>query len=171
MVLDIFLQIRFKQGILPKFSLVENLLLGNQFSNKYTKYGIIDFSTLIKDTKNIMKSYDVRAVDEKQKIGSLSGGNQQKLVLGREVEKNADLIIACQPVRGLDIGAIKYIHEILLELRQQGKAVLLISAELSDLFQLSDRIGVLYKGVLTAVKKSEDYTNESISLLMAGRQE
>ena len=162
---------RFKQGILPKFSLVENLLLGNQFSNKYTKYGIIDFSTLIKDTKNIMKSYDVRAVDEKQKIGSLSGGNQQKLVLGREVEKNADLIIACQPVRGLDIGAIKYIHEILLELRQQGKAVLLISAELSDLFQLSDRIGVLYKGVLTAVKKSEDYTNESISLLMAGRQE
>lgn len=162
---------RFKQGILPKFSLVENLLLGNQFSNKYTKYGIIDFNNLIKDTKSIMKSYDVRAVDEKQKIGSLSGGNQQKLVLGREVEKNADLIIACQPVRGLDIGAIKYIHEILLELRQQGKAVLLISAELSDLFQLSDRIGVLYKGVLTAVKKSEDYTNESISLLMAGRQE
>lgn len=162
---------RFKQGILPKLSLVENLLLGNQFSNKYTKYGIIDFNNLIKDTKNIMKSYDVRAVDEKQKIGSLSGGNQQKLVLGREVEKNADLIIACQPVRGLDIGAIKYIHEILLELRQQGKAVLLISAELSDLFQLSDRIGVLYKGVLTAVKKSEDYTNESISLLMAGRQE
>lgn len=112
----------------------------------------------------------MRAVNGDQLIGALSGGNQQKLVLSREVDKDPDLILACQPVRGLDIGAIKFIHNVLLELRNQGKAVLLISAELSDLFQLSDRIGVLYKGEMMSLQETEKYTTESISLLMAGKK-
>lgn len=123
-----------------------------------------------KKTKELMEKFDVRAVNGDQLIGALSGGNQQKLVLSREVDKDPDLILACQPVRGLDIGAIKFIHNVLLELRNQGKAVLLISAELSDLFQLSDRIGVLYKGEMMSLQETEKYTTESISLLMAGKK-
>ena len=123
-----------------------------------------------KKTKELMEKFDVRAVNGDQLIGALSGGNQQKLVLSREVDKDPDLILACQPVRGLDIGAIKFIHNVLLELRNQGKAVLLISAELSDLFQLSDRIGVLYKGEMMSLQETEKYTTESISLFMAGKK-
>jgi ABC-type uncharacterized transport system ATPase subunit len=162
---------RFKQAILPNFSLSDNILLGNQFSEDYAPHGLLNHKYLAERGKELMKRFDVRAVGLSQSIGSLSGGNQQKLVLGREVGKNPDLIIACQPIRGLDIGAIKFVHQTLLDMRAQGKAVLLISAELSDLFQLSDRIGVLYKGELMAVRKAEEYANESISLLMAGRKE
>ena len=89
--------------------------------NMFSMAGLISRHYL-RQQKNLMEKYDVRAVDEKQSIGSLSGGNQQKMVLSREVEKDSDFILVCQPVRGLDIGAINYIHEILLELRNQGKS-------------------------------------------------
>ena len=162
---------RHARAILPGFSLTDNYLLGCQFSDKYVKKGIIDHKKLAAQTRNLMEHYDVRASGPNQNIGSLSGGNQQKMVLSREVDKDADLIIACQPVRGLDIGAIQYIHEILMTLRSQGKAVLLISAELTDIRQLSDRIAVLYKGEVLALKNNEDFTTEAIGLLMAGQRE
>lgn len=162
---------RFKQAILPGFSLAENYLLGNQFEDQYVKHGLIQDAFLIERTKELMAEFDVRAVDGNQKIGSLSGGNQQKIVLSREAAKDPELVLACQPVRGLDIGAIKFIHQVLLNLRNKGKAVLLISAELSDIFGLSDRIGVLYKGELVSMKPAGEYTPESISLLMAGKKE
>lgn len=161
---------RFKQAILPSFSLTDNYLLGNQFSGEYVKKGIIDHAHLEECVQKTMERFDVRAVDSNQSIGSLSGGNQQKLVLGREVGKNPDFIIACQPVRGLDIGAIHFIHKVLLDLKMQGKAILLISAELSDIFQLSDRIGVLYKGELMSLNKTESYDNQNIGLYMAGKR-
>lgn len=161
---------RHQRAILPGFSILENYLLGNQYEEKFVKRGLIDFSFLSRFTVESMKKYDVRAVNEKQNIGSLSGGNQQKMVLSREVEKQSDFVLVCQPVRGLDIGAIHYIHEILLELRKQGKAILLISAELTDIFQLCDRIAVLYKGEVMALRKNEEFTKESIGLLMAGQK-
>lgn len=161
---------RHQRAILPGFSILENYLLGNQNDPKYVQHGWINFKTLSETTKKLMEKYDVRAVDEKQSIGSLSGGNQQKMVLSREVEKDSDFILVCQPVRGLDIGAINYIHEILLELRNQGKAILMISAELTDIFQLCDRIAVMYKGEVMALGKNEEFTNESIGLLMAGQR-
>ncbi|MFI3313715.1 MAG: heme ABC transporter ATP-binding protein, partial [Eubacteriales bacterium] len=133
----------------------------------------IQHKALAENCLRTMEDFDVRAVTTgaKQPIGGLSGGNQQKFVLGREVLKDPELVVACQPIRGLDIGAIQFIHRTLLDLRAQGKAVLLISAELTELFQLSDRIGVLYKGELMAVDKAEAFDNTSISLLMAGRKE
>ena len=161
---------RFKQAILPKFSLLDNFLLGNQFSQKYMKRGILDDKYLRERTKSQVKAFDVRCTSEVQSIGSLSGGNQQKFVLCREVEKDPPLVVACQPVRGLDVNAIQFVRNTLLELRQQNKAILLISAELSDHFQLADRIGVLYKGDMRALRPTEQYTNESISLLMAGKK-
>ena len=162
---------RLKRAILSEFSIVDNYLLGSQFSAEYVSHGLIKKKHLLERTKALMKTFDVRAVDENQSIGSLSGGNQQKMVLSRAVAKGADFVIACQPVRGLDIGAIQYIHEILLDLRRQGKAILLISAELTDIRKLSDRIAVLYKGEVLALKKNEDYTTEAIGLLMAGQKE
>ena len=162
---------RHARAILPAFSIRDNYLLGTQFSDKYVKSGLINYKKLNEQTEKLMEHFDVRATSWKQNIGSLSGGNQQKMVLSREVDKNADLVIACQPVRGLDIGAIQYIHKILLDLRSQGKAVLLISAELTDIRQLSDRIAVLYKGEVLAIKKNEDFSTEAIGLLMAGQRE
>lgn len=162
---------RHDRAILPGFSLVDNYLLGTQFSDKYVKSGIINYKKLNEQTDMLMESFDVRATSSSQNIGSLSGGNQQKMVLSREVDKGADLVIACQPVRGLDIGAIQYIHKILMDLRSQGKAVLLISAELTDIRQLSDRIAVLYKGEVLALKENEEFTTEALGLLMAGQRE
>ncbi|MBR5517372.1 MAG: ABC transporter ATP-binding protein [Firmicutes bacterium] len=162
---------RHERAILPGFSITDNYLLGTQFSEKYVKKGIIDYKKLNEQTDYLMGHFDVRATSSKQNIGSLSGGNQQKMVLSREVDKDADLIIACQPVRGLDIGAIQYIHKILMDLRSQGKAVLLISAELTDIRQLSDRIAVMYKGEILALKKNEEFSTEAIGLLMAGQRE
>ncbi len=162
---------RHERAILPGFSITDNYLLGTQFSEKYVKKGIIDYKKLNEQTDYLMGHFDVRATSSKQNIGSLSGGNQQKMVLSREVDKDADLVIACQPVRGLDIGAIQYIHKILMDLRSQGKAVLLISAELTDIRQLSDRIAVMYKGEILALKKNEEFTTEAIGLLMAGQRE
>ena len=162
---------RLKQAILPHVSLQENFLLGNQYDPQYVKNGLIQTKLLKESTQRFMKQFDVRATGTQQEAGSLSGGNQQKFVLAREVSKLPQFVLACQPVRGLDIGAIKYIHSVLLKLRSEGAAILLISAELSDIFQLSDTVGVLYKGELMDIRKTEAFDNESISLLMAGRKE
>lgn len=161
---------RFKQAVLPSFSLSDNYLLGNQYREQYVRRGIIRQKDVDRMTREAMEEFDVRAVSEKQSVASLSGGNQQKLVLSREVRKDPKFILACQPVRGLDIGAIHFIHKVLLDLKKQGKAILLISAELSDIFQLSDRIGVLYKGELMSMGRAEEYDNQSISLYMAGKR-
>jgi general nucleoside transport system ATP-binding protein len=161
---------RLKQALLSSLSLQDNYLLGNQFDTQYVQKGFVKSRFLKSSTQHMMKEFDVRAVDTLQKAGSLSGGNQQKFVLSREVGKKPPFVLACQPVRGLDIGAIKYIHNVLLRLRSEGVALLLISAELSDIFQLSDTIAVLYKGELMDIRKAEEFDNESISLLMAGRK-
>lgn len=161
---------RFKQAVLPSFSLSDNYLLGNQYREQYVRRGIIRQKDVDRMTREAMEEFDVRAVSEKQSVASLSGGNQQKLVLSREVRKDPKFILACQPVRGLDIGAIHFIHKVLFDLKKQGKAILLISAELSDIFQLSDRIGVLYKGELMSMGRAEEYDNQSISLYMAGKR-
>ena len=162
---------RHARAILPGFSIIDNYLLGTQFSDKYIKKGLINHKKLNEQTDYLMGHFDVRATSSKQNIGSLSGGNQQKMVLSREVDKDADLVIACQPVRGLDIGAIQYIHKILMDLRSQGKAILLISAELTDIRTLSDRIAVMYKGEILALKDNDDFSTEAIGLLMAGQRE
>lgn len=162
---------RLNRALLSSFSLEDNYLLGKQFSDNYVRHGIVRHKAVKEAAGTLMREYDVRAAGMDQAAGSLSGGNQQKLVVGREASDEPKLIIACQPVRGLDIGAIHYIHEILLKLRKEGKAILLISAELTDIQQLSDRIAVLYKGEILAARKNEDFTEEEIGLLIAGHRE
>ena len=117
-----------------------------------------------------VSEYDVRTVEIQEKIGNLSGGNQQKMVLSRELSQKPKLIIAGQPTRGLDIGAIEFVHTMLLKERDKGNAVVLISAELNEITELSDRILVLYDGEIMAEDAADTFTRESLGLLMAGKR-
>ncbi|WP_312645562.1 ABC transporter ATP-binding protein [Hydrogenoanaerobacterium sp.] len=161
---------RYQRAILPKMSLSENYLLGFQDKPEFKKKGFVNYKKLKAVTARMLEQFNVKCSGIEQKIGQLSGGNQQKVVLGREVEDCYKLVLAAQPGRGLDIGAVQFIHNQFLRLRSEGKAVLLISADLEEIQKLSDRIAVLYKGELMEFKPAEEYTTEEIGLLMAGKR-
>jgi ABC-type uncharacterized transport system ATPase subunit len=161
---------RHKRAMLADFSITENYMLGYQFSTQFAKKCLIRKQELERHSQKLIDKFNIKVSSIGQKLGSLSGGNQQKVILSREVSQNPGLIIAAQPARGLDIGAIEYIHQLLIKMRDEGKAILLISAELTEVLDLSDRIGVLYKGELMELKEAECFTGEEIGLLMAGRR-
>lgn len=162
---------RHKRAMLGDFSLEENLLLGRQFRPEWVNKGIILHQELRKACHELIGSFHIKTSGGQQKMKFLSGGNQQKVVLAREVSANPELVLAAQPTRGLDIGAIEYIHSLLLRLRDQGKGILLISAELSEILKLSDRVAVIYEGEIRALRPTEEFTQEELGLLMAGRKE
>ena len=135
----------------------------------YSKKGIIDYKKLRENSGSYMSKYDVRPREVDIEFGKLSGGNQQKIVVARELEKlNNRLIIAGQPTRGVDIGAIESIHRLILNEKEKGKAVLVVSSELSEILNLSDRIAVMCSGKITGILDREDATEEKIGILMAG---
>jgi simple sugar transport system ATP-binding protein len=159
---------RHKRAMLASFSISENYLLGFHMKSRFSHRGFIKKQEVISHSENMIECYSIKVSGHKQSIGSLSGGNQQKVIVSREVSQDPCIIVAAQPTRGLDIGAIEYIHEQLVKLRDEGKAILLISAELTEILKLSDRIGVLYKGELMELKETESYKEGEIGLLMAG---
>lgn len=161
---------RQKRGIIENFSIIENFLMGYQNCKEFSNNGLIKKQELVNHSEDMIKCFNIKVSGINQNIGSLSGGNQQKVVISREVSQNPCLVIAAQPTRGLDIGAIEYIHNQLVRLRDEGKAILLISAELSEILELSDRVGVLYKGEMMDLKETECYVEGEIGLLMAGRK-
>jgi simple sugar transport system ATP-binding protein len=161
---------RQRRAMLPGLSLSENFLLGFQSEKKYSRKGFINAVKLNKDTVNCIEKFTVKTAGPAQNIADLSGGNQQKIVLGREVASEYRLILAAQPGRGLDIGAVEYIHIHFLRLRSEGKGILLISADLEEIIKLSDRIAVIYKGELMECKEASQYTIEELGLLMAGKK-
>lgn len=162
---------RYKYAMVPTFSIKENFLLGYQADDRYIKKGLVDYKALEKDAQKQIEYFEIKVSGADQKIGELSGGNQQKVIFGREVIHDPKLVVAAQPVRGLDIGAIEYVHKTLLKLKEEGKAILLISAELSEIMNLSDRIAVLYEGEISAQFENGKYTKEEIGLFMAGKKE
>lgn len=159
---------RHKTGLILQHSLYENAILGMQDDKKFNKGMFLDYKEIRKHTLNIIKEFDVRTVDENVEASKLSGGNQQKLIVGREIYKNPKLIIAVQPTRGLDIGAIEYIHRRLIEERDKGKAILLVSLELDEVLSLSDRVGVMYDGKILKVLERDELDEQKIGVLMAG---
>ena len=161
---------RFKHAMVPDFSIQENFLLGYQEDARYCRNGIVNYGALAVDAKKQVEHFEIKVSGIDQAIGQLSGGNQQKVIFGREVIHDPKLVVAAQPVRGLDIGAIEYVHKTLLELKEQGKAILLISAELSEIMNLSDRIAVLYEGEVSAQFVNGTYSKEEIGLFMAGKK-
>jgi ABC-type uncharacterized transport system ATPase subunit len=119
-------------------------------------------------TQNLVRDYSIKISSVEASASTLSGGNQQKVVVARELATNPILVIAAQPTRGLDVGATEYIHEVLIGLRDAGVAVLLVSAELDEIRNLSDRIGVIYDGQIVAIMAPDEASPTELGLLMAG---
>lgn len=156
------------RGLVLDFTISENMILKNYNKNQFSENGILKSKEIRDYSQKLVESYDVRPNNIDYFAGSLSGGNQQKVILAREISDDPDLLIAAQPTRGLDVGAIEYIRNFLIEQRDKGKAVLLISFELDEIMALSDRISVIFDGkILKTVNASE--TNErELGLYMAG---
>jgi len=159
---------RQERGLVMPFDLVENRILGSQHAAPYASGGRIDWSVAREHTEDVLETYDVRPRDADAPAEKLSGGNQQKFIVGRELERAPDLLVAMHPTRGVDIGSTEFIHERLLELRREGVAILLISSKLDEVRGLSDRLGVLYEGELMDVRDPATVTEEDLGLLMAG---
>jgi simple sugar transport system ATP-binding protein len=134
---------RHKHGLVLDFPIGENIVLQTYYQKPYSKNGILNFKQIYQKATKLIQEFDVRTPSEYTLARSLSGGNQQKAIIGREVDRNPDLLIAAQPTRGLDVGAIEFIHKRLIEQRDNGKAVLLISFELDEILNVSDRIAVI----------------------------
>jgi simple sugar transport system ATP-binding protein len=132
---------------------------------------VLDGETIMRDGERLAKDFDVRPPNARAIVGTLSGGNQQKVVLGREISESPRLIVVSQPTRGLDIGSTEYVHERLLEQRARGCGILLISSELDEIRALSDRIAVMFEGRIVATLPSAEATEQRLGLLMAGHSE
>ncbi|NLM97582.1 MAG: ABC transporter ATP-binding protein [Halanaerobiaceae bacterium] len=161
---------RLKRGLIESFTIEENVMLGSEWKPPFAKRGIIDEDKIKEYTEKIIKEFDIKCSSTKARVSELSGGNQQKLLIGRELLADPEFILASQPTRGVDVGAVEYIHNLLLQLRDRGKGILLISAELDELRSLSDRIMVIYEGRIVAEGRTEDFTEEELGLLMAGQE-
>ena len=159
---------RLKRGLIRSQSIEKNLILGSERHKPFSRRGILSPSAIGKHCNRVIKEFDIRCSHSKERVDSLSGGNQQKVIIGRELSRDPMIIIAAHPTRGLDIGAIEYIHNLLLKMRDQNKGILLISAELDELMSLSDRILVIYEGEIIA--EGSDFTEEELGLLMAGQK-
>jgi simple sugar transport system ATP-binding protein len=134
----------------------------------YSKRGIFNFRQIRALAQNIVDTFGVRSARVGAEIKTLSGGNLQKIVLGRELKGDPKLIIANQPTRGLDVGSIEFVHKTLVQERDKGAAILLVSVELDEIFALSDRIAVMFEGRILAVLDAATATEEQVGLLMAG---
>ncbi|HJV17798.1 MAG TPA: ABC transporter ATP-binding protein [Bacillales bacterium] len=161
-------QDRHKHGLVLNYPIAENMVLQTYYKNPFSKNGVLNFKEIYSKAKKLISEFDVRTPSEYALARALSGGNQQKAIIGREVDRNPDLLIAAQPTRGLDVGAIEFIHKRLIEQRDNGKAVLLVSFELDEIMNVSDRIAVIYEGKIVAVVDPKETTEQELGLLMAG---
>lgn len=157
---------RHKRACINEFSVKENLILG--VLAPYTNKGLLNYKKINYSINNMVEKYDIRPRNSEVAFSGLSGGNQQKVVVARELEKENKFIIASQPTRGVDIGAIEMIHNTILHERTKNKAILVVSAELSEIMALSDRIAVMYSGKIVDVLDKKDATIEKLGILMAG---
>ena len=159
---------RYKMAMVKELSVNENLILMSYDKEPYSKNGIINWKTVSALNGELCRKYEVKTPDVYETAGRLSGGNQQKFVVGRELERGASLIIAVYPDRGLDIGTTKYIQRRLVEERDKGAAVLLLSTELDEILELSDTVLVIHDGEIMASIPQEEAKRETVGLLMAG---
>lgn len=159
---------RHKYGLVLDFPISQNFILQDYYKAPYSKYSFLQEEAIQDKAKRLMEQYDVRAANQNVPASALSGGNQQKAIIARELDLNPDLLIAANPTRGLDVGAIEFIHRALIEERDSDKAVLLMSFELDEILNLSDRILVMYDGAVIADLPREETNKEELGLMMAG---
>ena len=161
---------RQERALVLDFDLVQNAVLGSQHDEQFCDGRQIDWTAVRAHTEEIIETFDVRPPNPDASARSLSGGNQQKFVVGREFLREPDLVVAAHPTRGVDVGSMEFIHDQLLQMRDRGVAILLVSASLDEVTSLSDRIGVLHDGQFVDVVEPESVTKEQLGLLMAGEQ-
>lgn len=159
---------RQRDGLMLPFPVMDNLILCTYYKQPFAKGALIQWDLALKNAEKLIADFDIRTPSPLTSVGALSGGNQQKVIVARELSRPINLLIAAQPTRGLDVGSIEYIHSQILKRRDDGVAVLLVSTELDEILQLSDRIAVMYRGQITAIVPAEEATKEFIGLLMAG---
>lgn len=159
---------RQKRGLIFEFDIAENLILENYATEAFSKGFTLDFKRIYRNADQLIEKFDIRPQNSKLAAKALSGGNQQKMIIAREVANDPDILIAAQPTRGLDVGAIEYVHKALVDQRNQGKAVLLISFELDEVINVSDRIAVIYEGKIVGIIDAHDADEKEIGLMMAG---
>jgi simple sugar transport system ATP-binding protein len=159
---------RHKHGLVLSFPVRDNLVLVNYYCEPYAEGVEINYPYLEKHAEELVRMYDIRTPSIETNVGSLSGGNQQKVIVARELSREVKLLIASQPTRGLDVGSIEFIHHQIVGARDRGAAVLLVSAELDEIMSLSDRIAVMYKGQILDILDAKQATREQLGLLMAG---
>lgn len=158
---------RLKLGLVKAFSAAESSVLGYHRSPRFNWRGLLQLDSIRTACKKLMGGFDVRPGDPRLKSASFSGGNQQKLILARELEKSPDVLLVGQPTRGVDIGAIELIHEKIIEMRDRGCAVLLVSVELDEIMALADRIIVMFEGQIVAEVNGADANKTQLGLMMA----
>jgi simple sugar transport system ATP-binding protein len=162
---------RQKYGLLLPFSIAQNLALGMHYRPPFsTRFSTINSRAIRQSAKDLIKTFDIRTPSEDTPANALSGGNQQKAVVAREMSANPKLLVASQPTRGVDIGATEFIHRQLMKARSQGKAVLLVSADLDELLALSDRIGIIFKGRIIKEIAHDDAVKAEVGLYMTGEK-
>ncbi|WP_132768524.1 ABC transporter ATP-binding protein [Tepidibacillus fermentans] len=159
---------RQKRGLVLDFTVAENMVLENYSKVPFSKNGILDYNKIKEFAKELIHKFDVRPTDENVRARALSGGNQQKVIIAREVTNDPELLIAAQPTRGLDVGAIEFVHKALVEQRHKNKAVLLVSLELDEIMNVSDRIAVIYEGKIVGILDAKEADENTLGLLMAG---
>ncbi len=160
---------RHRHGLVLDYNLAYNLVLQNYFEPRFCKNGFLKYDAIYQYADKLIDSFDIRSGQGARTITrSMSGGNQQKAIIAREIDRNPDVLIAVQPTRGLDVGAIEYIHKKIVEERDSGKGILLVSLELDEVMQLSDRILVIYEGEIVADLDPKEITVQELGLYMAG---
>jgi ABC-type uncharacterized transport system ATPase subunit len=159
---------RQRDGLVLPYTVADNLVLNTYYREPYSKGAVIHKDAILQMAEKEIRDFDIRTPSATTTAGSLSGGNQQKVIVARELSREVHLLIASQPTRGLDVGSIEYIHKRLIESRDAGAAVLLVSSELDEIMQLSDRIAVMFRGKIVAVLAAKDTDRREVGLLMAG---
>lgn len=159
---------RHKTGLILDMTVAENLILQSQYRSPFSRRGNLDFKVIRETARNLMKEFDIRAPGEDTKVRLLSGGNQQKVILARELARKPKVLLAVHPTRGLDVGATEYIRRKIVEARDSGCAVLLVSTELDEILNLSDRIAVMYEGQIMGIVDARYAEIEKLGLMMAG---
>ena len=171
---------RHKRGLILDFTVAENTVLQNYKDPRFSKNGILNKHAIEEYADKIIERFDVRPTDHTVKSRALSGGNQQKIIIGREVDNietarkatgEPQLLIATQPTRGLDVGAIEFVHQALVKQRDEGNAVLLVSLELDEVMNVSDRIAVIYEGKIVGIVDAKDADENMLGLMMAGGED
>jgi simple sugar transport system ATP-binding protein len=159
------------EGIVPPFTISENIVLKDNSGKEYSNKGFLKLRYINKKTEDLIGQFDIRCPGTQAQAGSLSGGNIQKVILARELTRNPRFLVSVYPTRGLDMGAAEFIHKQLLAKRREGYGILLISEELEEILNLSDRIAVIFKGQIQKVLKAEEASLRKLGILMAGVQD